>query len=202
MDGIDCRCESAKCFGTDTSLLGDVGLFSAVDGPASWRNSLQGPVGCSPCSRAWVAPYCPPVGSYGVHSSGSGRGGTSSVASSMASSMGLSSSGSSGTAGVGSMYNSIEECSRLCPWLHSKGERARCSGDGGRGGLGRGSGRGLGWGDGDWVGDRGSTVAGTGNWESCGKADRKMTAWLLFNGAGVVDRAGPDDEEGSENEGE
>ena len=29
-----------------------------------------------------------------------------------------------------------------------------------------------------------------------------MTAWLLVNGAGVVDGAGPDDEEGNENEGE
>ena len=120
----------------------------------------------------------------------------------MASSMGLSSSGSSGMAGVGSIYNSIEKCSRLCPWLHNKGERARCSGDRGRGGSGRGSGRGLGWGDGDWVGDSGSTIVGTGGWESCGKADGKMTAWLLVNGAGVVDRTGPDDEKGGENEGE
>ena len=29
-----------------------------------------------------------------------------------------------------------------------------------------------------------------------------MTAWLLVNGAGVVDRVGPDDEEGGTNEGE
>ena len=120
----------------------------------------------------------------------------------MASSMGLSSSGSSGATGFGSMYNSIEECSRLCPWLHNKGERARCSRDGGRGGSGRGSSKGVGWGDGDWVGDRGSTMVGTGGWESCGKADGKMIAWLLVNGAGVVDGAGPDDEEGGINEGE
>ena len=100
------------------------------------------------------------------------------------------------------MYNSIEECSRLCPRLHSKGERARCSGDRGRDGSGRGSGRGLGWGDGDWVGDKGSTMAGAGGWESCGKADGKMTAWLLFNGAGVVDRTGSDGEDGDANEGE
>ena len=94
--------------------------------------------------------------------------------------MGLSSSGSSGMAGFGSMYNSIEECLRLCPWLHSKGERARCSRDGGRGGSGRGSGKGsgsgAGGGEGDWVGDSGSTIVGTGGWESCGKADGKMTA--------------------------
>jgi len=67
----------------------------------------------------------PYVGLYGVHPSGSGMGGTSS--------MGLSSSGSSGMAGVGSMYNSIEECSHLCPWLYSKGERVRCRGEGGWG---------------------------------------------------------------------
>ena len=135
---------------------------------------------------------------YGVHSSGSGRCGTSSIASSM----GLFSSGSSGTAGVGSIYNSIEECLCLCPWLHNKGERACCSGDGGRGGSGGGSGRGLGWGDGDWVGDKGSTITGAGGWNNCGKADRKMTAWLLVNGAGVVGGAGPDDKEGDTNEGE
>ena len=29
-----------------------------------------------------------------------------------------------------------------------------------------------------------------------------MTAWLLFSGAGVVDGAGPDDEEGGKDEGE
>ena len=29
-----------------------------------------------------------------------------------------------------------------------------------------------------------------------------MTAWLLVNGAGVVDGAGPDDEDGDANEGE
>ena len=124
----------------------------------------------------------------------------------MASSMGLSSSGSSGTAGLGSMYNSMEECSRLCPWLHNKGERARCSGDGGRGGSGRGSGRGsgngIGGGEGDWVGDRGSTTIGAGGWDSCGKADGKMTAWFLTSGAGVVDGAGADDEEDGANEGE
>ena len=120
--------------------------------------------------------------------------------------MGLSSSGSLGMAGFGSMYNSIEECSRLCPWLHNNGERVCCSGDGGRGdsggGSGRGLGNGMGGGEGDWVGDRGSTTIDTGGWDSCGKADGKMTAWLLVNGAGVVDGAGPDDEEGGKNEGE
>ena len=104
------------------------------------------------------------------------------------------------------MYNSIEECSRLCSWLHNRGERARSIGDGGRGGSGRGSGRGsgngMGGGEGDWVGDRGSTTIGAGGWGSCGKADGKMTAWLLFSGAGVVDGAGPDDEEGDGKEGE
>ena len=29
-----------------------------------------------------------------------------------------------------------------------------------------------------------------------------MTAWLLFNGTGVVDRAGANDKEGNDNEGE
>ena len=52
------------------------------------------------------------------------------------------------------------------------------------------------------MGDKGSTIVGAGGWDSCGKADGKMTAWLLFSGAGVVDGAGPDDEEGGENEGE
>ena len=45
-------------------------------------------------------------------------------------------------------------------------------------------------------------MAGAGSWESCSKADGKMTAWLLINGAGVVDGAGADDEEGGANEGE
>ena len=124
----------------------------------------------------------------------------------MASSMGLSSSGSSGAAGVGSMYNSIEECSRLCSWLHNNGVRARCCGVGGRGGSGRGSGKGsgngMGGGEGDWVGDRGSTTIGTDGWDGCGKAVGKMIAWLLVSGAGVVDGAGANDEEGGANEGE
>jgi len=118
--------------------------------------------------------------------------------------MGVSSSGSSGMAGVGSMYNSIEECSCLCPWLHSNGERVRCSWDGGQGGSGRGRGLdcGSGGGDSDWVGDNGCTTSGAWGWDSYSKADGKMTAWLLVNSAGVVDRARPDDKEGGENEGE
>ena len=104
------------------------------------------------------------------------------------------------------MYNSMEECSRLCPWLHNNGERARCSRDKGWGGSGRsssrGSGSGTGGGDGDWVGIRGSTTIGADGWDNSGKADGKMTAWLLINGAGVVDGAGPDDEEGDGNGGE
>ena len=103
------------------------------------------------------------------------------------------------------MYNSMEECSRLCPWLYNNGERAHCSRDRDWGGLSRGSGRGsgggTGGGDGDWVGDRGSTTNSADGWDSCGRADGKMTAWLLVNGAGVVDGAGSDDEEGGKNEG-
>ena len=52
------------------------------------------------------------------------------------------------------------------------------------------------------MGDSGPTMAGTGGWDSCGKAVGKMTAWLLFNGAGVVDGAGPNDAEEGANEGE
>jgi len=92
---------------------------------------------------------------------------------------------------TGSTYNSIEECSRLCPWLQRRGERACCNGKGGLGGLGRGRGRGLdGGGGGAW------------GWDSCGKADGKMMAWLLISGARVVGRAGPDDEGGTEDKGE
>jgi len=61
-----------KCFGVDTSLVGDTGLFSTVDGPASSWNCFHGFVSCSPCLRAYVAGYLPPVGSYGFHSSGGG----------------------------------------------------------------------------------------------------------------------------------
>ena len=49
------------------------------------------------------------------------------------------------------------------------------------------------------MGDKGFTMLG--GWGNCGKADGKMTTWLLVNGAGVVDGAGPDDEEGGANEG-
>ena len=45
-------------------------------------------------------------------------------------------------------------------------------------------------------------MAGAGGWDSCGKTGGKMTAWLLVNGAGVVDGAGADDEEGGAKEGE
>jgi len=58
------------------------------------------------------------------------------------SSIGLSSSGSLGMVGVGSTYNSIKECSCLCPWLQRRGERACCNREGGLGGSGRGRGRG------------------------------------------------------------
>jgi len=111
----------------------------------------------------YVALYFPPVGSYGFHSLGGDRGGGSIGRG--ASSMGLLGSGlgsgSSGMAGVGSMYNSIKECSRLCPWLQRRGERAHCNGEGGLGGLGRGRGRGLDCrgGDSDWVGDKGCTTS-------------------------------------------
>jgi len=52
------------------------------------------------------------------------------------------------------------------------------------------------------VGDKGCTTSGTWGWDNCSKADGKMMAWLLVSGAGVIDRAGPDDEDGSKNEGE
>ena len=112
------------------------------------------------------------------------------------SSIGLSDSGSS----LGSTYNSIKECLRLCPWLQRRGERAHCSGEGGLSGLGGGLGR-LG-GDSNWVGDKGCTTGGTWGWDSCGKADGKMTAWFLISGAGVIDGMGSDDKDGSKNEGE
>jgi len=202
VDRIVCLSDPTKCLGVDTLLVGDTGLFSTVDGPASSWNCFHGSVSCSPCLRVYVAGYLPPVGSYGFHSLGRGGGGGGSVGKG-ASSMGLSRSGSSGMAGVGSMYNSIEECSRLCSWLQRRGERARCNGGGGLGGLGRGRGRGSdSGGDGDWVGNKGCTTSGARGWDSYGKADGKMTAWLLINGAGVVDGVGADDEEGNENEGE
>jgi len=104
------------------------------------------------------------------------------------------------------MYNSIKKCSRLCPWLQRRGERAHCNGEGGLGGLGGGRGRGLNcgsWGgDGDCVGDRGGTISGAWGCDSCGKADGKMMAWFLISGAGVVDRAWPDDKKGGKNNGE
>ena len=206
MDGIVCLSDPTKCLGVDTSLVGDTGLFSTVDGPASSWNCFHGSVSCSPCLRVHVAGYLPPVGSYGFHSLGGGGGGGGS-ADKGTSSMGLSrsglGSGSSGMAGVGSTYNSIEECLRSYPWLQRRGERACCNGGGGLGGSGRGRGRGSdGGGNSNWVGDKGCTTSGAWGWDGCGKADGKMTAWLLVNGAGVVDGAGADDKEGNENEGE
>ena len=196
MDRIVCLSSPTKCLGVDTSLVGDVGLFATVDGPASSWNRLHGSVSCSPCLRAYVAGYLPPVGSYGFHSSGGGGGGGGSAGKG-ASPMGLSRSGSSGMAGVGSWYNSIKKCSCLCLWLQRRGERARCNREGGLSGLGRGRGRGSGGGggDSDWVGDKGCTTSGAWGWDSCGKADGKMMAWLLVSSAGVVDRVGPNDEE-------
>ena len=218
MDGIVCLSDPTKCLGVDTSLVGDTGLFSTVDGPASSWNFFHGSVSCSPCLRAYVARYLPPVGSYGFHSLGGGGEGDGSMGREV-SSMGLSGSGSgigsSGMVGIGSLssiglsdsssdfgsiYNSIEECSHWCPWLQRRGERARCSGEGGLGSLCRGLGC-LG-GDGDWVGDRGCTTGSTWGWDSCGKADGKMMAWLLVSGAGMVDMAGSDDEDDGENDGE
>ena len=99
MDGINCLCESVKCFGVDTSLLGDTGLFSAVDSPASSWNCFHGSVSCSPCLRVYIAPYFPPVGSYGFHSLGGGRRGGGLMGRG-AFSMGLSGSGSG--SGLGS----------------------------------------------------------------------------------------------------
>jgi len=81
-----------KCFGVDTLLVGDTGLFSAVDGPASLWNCLHGSMSCSPCLRAYITPYLPPVGLYSFHSLGGGEGGGSAGGS--MSSMGLSVSGS------------------------------------------------------------------------------------------------------------
>ena len=103
------------------------------------------------------------------------------------------------------MYNSFKKCSRLCPWLQRRGERAHCSREGGLGGLGRGRGRGSDCGgrggDGVCVGNRGNTTSGAWGCDSCSKADGKMTAWLLLSGAGVVDGAWPDDKEGGKNNG-
>ena len=118
MDRIVCLSNPTKCLGVDTSLVGDTGLFSAVDGPASSWNLLHGSVSCSPCLRAYVARYLPPVGSYGFHCLGGDRGGGCStgggessigllepnsgsgmMGTSSSSSIGLSSSGS----GCGSM---------------------------------------------------------------------------------------------------
>jgi len=218
VDGIVCLSDPTKCLGVDTFLVGDTGLFSVVDGPASSWNLLHGSVSCSPCLRVYVAGYFPPVGSYGFHSLGGDRGGDSSMGREV-SSIGLSGSGLgtglSGMAGIGSVssiglsdsgsdfgstYNSIEECSRLCSWLQRRGERACCNGEGGLGGLGRGLGR-LG-GDSDWVGDKGHTTGSTWGWDSCGKADGKMMAWCLISGAGVIDGAGPDDKGSSKDKGE
>jgi len=104
VDGIVCLSDPTKCFGVDTLLVGDTGLFSTVDSPASTWNCFHGSVSCSPCLRAYVAGYFPPVGSYGL---GGGRGGGGLVGKGT-SSMGLSGlgsglgSGSSGMAGVGS----------------------------------------------------------------------------------------------------
>ena len=197
-----------KCCGVDTLLVGDTGLFSVVDGPASLWNCLYGSISGSPYLRAYVAPYLPPIGSYGFYSLGGGEGGNGSVGGSV-SSMGLSGSdlgfASSGMAGIGSMYNSIKECSHLCPWLQRRGERARCSREGGSGSSGRGRGRGSDCGgqggDGVCVGDRGSTTSGAWGCNSSGKADGKMTAWFLVSGAGVIDGMWPDDEKGGKKDG-
>jgi len=218
VDGIVCLSDPTKCLGVDTSLVRDTGLFSTVDGPASSWNFLYGSVSCSPCLRAYVARYLPPVGSYGFHSLGGGGGGSCSM-SGGSSSIGLLSSGSgaglSEMAGIGSSssiglsdsgsdfgltYNSIEKCSRLCSWLQRRGERARCSGEGDLGSLCRGLGC-LG-GDGDWVGDKGHTTGGTWGWDSCGKADGKMAAWLFVSGAGMVNGMGSDDKGDGKNDGE
>jgi len=110
VDRIDCLCKPVKCFGVDTLLVGDINLFSVVDGSASSWNYFHGSVSCSPCLRAYVALYFPPVGSYGFHSSGGGAEdslGDRSL-------IGLSCSGLSGMGGVGSWYSSIEKCSCSC----------------------------------------------------------------------------------------
>jgi len=102
VDGIVCLSNPMKCLGVDTSLVGDTGLFSAVDGPASSWNFLHGSVSCSPCLRAYVARYLPPVGSYGFHSLGGDGGGGCSTGGS-GSSIGLSESTlGSGMMGTGS----------------------------------------------------------------------------------------------------
>ena len=203
-----------KCFRVDTLLVGDTGLFSIIDGPASLWNCLHSSVSCSPCLRAYVAPYLPPIGLYDFHSLGGGEGGGGSTGGGTFS-MGLLVSGLgfvsssmrlSGVARVGSMYNSIVECLHLCSWLQRRGERARCNGEGGLGGSGRGRGRGSDCGgqggNGVCVGDRGGTTSGAWGCDSSSKVDGKMMAWLLISGAGVVDGIWPDDEEGGKNDGE
>ena len=95
------------------------------------------------------------VSSMGLSGSGLGAGSSGIVGIGSLSSMGLSDSRSD----LGLIYNSIKECSRLCPWLQRRGERACCNGEGGLGGSGRGLGC-LG-GDSDWVGDKGHTISGT-----------------------------------------
>ena len=88
VDGIICLSDPTKCFGVDTSLVGDTGLFSTVDGPASSWNCFYGSVSCSPCLRVYIAGYLPPVGLYSFHSLGGGGGGGCSM-SGGASSIGL-----------------------------------------------------------------------------------------------------------------
>jgi len=115
VDGIVCLSDLTKCLGVETLLVRDTGLFSTVDGPASSWNFFHGSVSCSPCLRAYVAGYFPPVGLYGSHSLGGGGGGGCSISGGVSSiglldgggcsmsdgssSIGLSSSGS----GCGSM---------------------------------------------------------------------------------------------------
>ena len=84
------------------------------------------------------------MSSIGLSGSGSGTGSSEMVWIGSLSSIGLSDSDSN----FGSTYNSIKECSRLCPWLQRRGERACCNGEGGLGGSGRGRGRGSDCGDG------------------------------------------------------
>jgi len=98
VDGIVCLSDLTKCLGVDTLLVGDTGLFSTVDGPASSWNCLHGSVSCSPCLRAYVAGYLPPVGLYGFYSLGGGGGGGGSMGRG-ASSIGLSGLGSSSGSG-------------------------------------------------------------------------------------------------------
>jgi len=128
-----CLSDPTKCLGVDTSLVGDTGLFSTVDGPASLWNCFHGFMSCSLCLRAYIARYFPPVGSYGFHSLGGGgeggcstSGGGSLIGLSVSNSgfillgmVGIGSLSSMGLSGsssdLGSTYNCIEECSHLCP---------------------------------------------------------------------------------------